>query len=75
MNESCISTFFLCLATHITIIFDFFFQNVDSEPFEQSPFMPAVTKAVENDQDTLPYRQQRGQTDVDASFGLPKIEK
>ncbi|XP_023743709.1 kinesin-like protein KIN-13A [Lactuca sativa] len=50
-------------------------ENVDSEPFEQSPFMPAVTKAVENDQDTLPYRQQRGQTDVDASFGLPTLEK
>ncbi|KAL7597520.1 hypothetical protein Lser_V15G22919 [Lactuca serriola] len=50
-------------------------ENVDSEPFEQSPFMPAVTKAVENDQDTLPYRQQRGQKDVDASFGLPTLEK
>lgn len=50
-------------------------ENVDPEPFEQSPFMPAVSKAVDNDQDFLPYRQQRGQTDVDASFGLPTLEK
>ncbi|KAI3767656.1 hypothetical protein L2E82_17971 [Cichorium intybus] len=50
-------------------------KNVDSEPFEQSPFMPPVTKAVDIEQDFLPYRQQRGQTDVDASFGLPTLEK
>lgn len=50
-------------------------ENVDSEPFEQSPFMPPINKAVDIEQDFLPYRQQRGQTDVDASFGLPTLEK
>ncbi|KAL4565093.1 hypothetical protein LXL04_029177 [Taraxacum kok-saghyz] len=47
-------------------------ENVDSEPFEQSPFLPVVTN---NDQDVPPYRQQRGQPDVDASYGLPTLEK
>lgn len=51
-------------------------ENVMSEPFEQSPFIAAAAaKAVENDHDVLRSRQQRGQTDVDASYGLPTLEK
>ncbi|KAI7742561.1 hypothetical protein M8C21_009327, partial [Ambrosia artemisiifolia] len=50
-------------------------ENVMSEPFEQSPFIPVTTKAVNNDYDALPNRQQRGQTDVDVSQGLPTLEK
>lgn len=37
--------------------------------------MPAMTSAVDNDYDVLPSRQQRGQTDIDASYGLPTLEK
>lgn len=51
-------------------------ENVMSEPFEQSPFIPAPTKAVDSDYDIPPNRQQRGQTDVvDASYGLSTLEK
>ncbi|XP_076909271.1 kinesin-like protein KIN-13A [Bidens hawaiensis] len=50
-------------------------ENVTSEPFEDSPFMPAMTSAVDNDYDVLPSWQQRGQTDIDASYGLPTLEK
>nr|XP_043627663.1 kinesin-like protein KIN-13A [Erigeron canadensis] len=50
-------------------------ENVMSEPFEQSPFIPATTKALDANLDILPNRQQRGQTDVDASLGLPTFEK
>lgn len=46
-----------------------------SEPFEQSPFIPATSKAVDNDYDAPPNWQQRGQSDVDASLGLPTFEK
>ncbi|KAI7752525.1 hypothetical protein M8C21_015876 [Ambrosia artemisiifolia] len=49
-------------------------ENITSEPFEQSPFIPAVPKAVD-DYDVLPSRQQRGQADMDASYGLPTLEK
>ncbi|PIM97600.1 Kinesin-like protein [Handroanthus impetiginosus] len=49
--------------------------HVISEPFEPSPFMPAVTKAFESDFDGIGSRQQRGQTDVEASAGLPANEK
>ncbi|KAJ0802360.1 putative plus-end-directed kinesin ATPase [Helianthus annuus] len=49
-------------------------ENVFSEPFEQSSFIPAIPKAVD-DYDVLPSRQQRGQADVDASYGLPTLEK
>lgn len=50
-------------------------ENVMSEPFEQSPFISATTKAVDSNYDVLPNRQQRGQTDVDTSHGLPTLEK
>ncbi|KAJ0954744.1 putative plus-end-directed kinesin ATPase [Helianthus annuus] len=49
-------------------------ENVFSEPFEQSSFIPAIPKAVD-DYDVLPSRQQRGQADIDASYGLPTLEK
>ncbi|KAM0029791.1 putative plus-end-directed kinesin ATPase [Helianthus debilis subsp. tardiflorus] len=48
-------------------------ENVFSEPFEQSSFIPAIPKAV--DDYDLPSRQQRGQADIDASYGLPTLEK
>ncbi|XP_076945235.1 kinesin-like protein KIN-13A [Bidens hawaiensis] len=50
-------------------------ENVMSEPFEQSPFVPATTREVDNDYDVLPSWQQRGQTDADTSHGFPTIEK
>ncbi|KAK9067841.1 hypothetical protein SSX86_011952 [Deinandra increscens subsp. villosa] len=50
-------------------------ESVMSEPFEQSPFVPSATKAVDNDYDAPPNWQQRGQTDVDASQGFPTLEK
>lgn len=42
-----------------------------SEPFEISPFMPAVTEAFDNDFNVMNSRLERGQADTDASFGLP----
>uniref|UniRef100_A0A5B7AI82 Kinesin-like protein n=1 Tax=Davidia involucrata TaxID=16924 RepID=A0A5B7AI82_DAVIN len=50
-------------------------EHVISEPFEPSPFMPAVTKAFDDDFNVMTSRQQRGQTDADASIGLPINEK
>ncbi|KAI3804569.1 hypothetical protein L1987_26215 [Smallanthus sonchifolius] len=50
-------------------------ENVITEPFEQSPFITAIPKAVDIDYDVLPSRQQRGQADIDASHGLPTLEK
>lgn len=50
-------------------------EHVISEPFEPSPFMPAVTKAFDSDFDVTTSRQQRGQTDGDASVGLTTYEK
>ncbi|KAI3828609.1 hypothetical protein L1987_02714 [Smallanthus sonchifolius] len=50
-------------------------ESVMSEPFEQLPFVPATTKATDNDYDVLANRQQRGQTDVDTSYGFPTLEK
>ncbi|XP_071730524.1 kinesin-like protein KIN-13A [Rutidosis leptorrhynchoides] len=50
-------------------------ENVTSEPFEQSPFIPATTKVVDSDHDFMPNRPQRGQTELDASQGLPISEK
>ncbi|KAD6453720.1 hypothetical protein E3N88_08426 [Mikania micrantha] len=50
-------------------------ESVMSEPFEESPFVPSTTKAVNNDYDFPSNRQQRGQTDVDASHGFPTHEK
>lgn len=31
-----------------TCLFNFLFQNVDSDIFEQSPYMPTATKPVDN---------------------------
>lgn len=58
----------------MTISFNFF-QHVISEPFEPSPFMPAVTKAFESDFDGVASRQQRGQTDMEAPVGSSANEK
>ncbi|XP_073136792.1 kinesin-like protein KIN-13A [Henckelia pumila] len=41
--------------------------HVISEPFEPSPFMPAVTTTFETDYDEIASRQQRVQTDVEAA--------
>ncbi|KAG8369947.1 hypothetical protein BUALT_Bualt14G0066200 [Buddleja alternifolia] len=49
--------------------------HVITEPFEPSPFMPAVTKAFESDFDGIASRQQRGQTDAEAPAGLSANEK
>lgn len=46
-------------------------EHVISEPFEISPFMPAGTEAFDNDFNVMNSRLERGQTDTDASFGLP----
>lgn len=46
-------------------------EHVISEPFETSPFMPAVTQAYENDLNTIAGKQERGQIDTDAAVGLP----
>ncbi|KAG5555065.1 hypothetical protein RHGRI_012558 [Rhododendron griersonianum] len=46
-------------------------EHVISEPFEISPFMPAVTEAFDNDFNVMTSRLERGQADTDASFGLP----
>ncbi|CAH2049718.1 unnamed protein product [Thlaspi arvense] len=46
-------------------------EHVMSEPFEPSPFMPAVTQALDNDLNGMIGRQDRGQTDTDALVGLP----
>ncbi|CAK9138984.1 unnamed protein product [Ilex paraguariensis] len=46
-------------------------EHVISEPFEPSPFMPAVTEAFDSDFDVMTSRQQRGQVDDDAPVGLP----
>ncbi|XP_057956924.1 kinesin-like protein KIN-13A isoform X2 [Malania oleifera] len=50
-------------------------EHVISEPFEPSPFMPGGTKVLDNDFNVLLGRQQRGQTDADASVGLPTNDK
>ncbi|KAI3703564.1 hypothetical protein L1987_73725 [Smallanthus sonchifolius] len=50
-------------------------ESVMSEPFEQSPFVPATIKAADKDYDVLANRQQRGQTDVDTPYGFPTLEK
>ncbi|KAL6522841.1 Kinesin-like protein KIN-13A [Orobanche hederae] len=49
--------------------------HVISEPFEPSPFMPAVTKAFESDFDGIANRLQRGQTDAEAPAVLSANEK
>ncbi|XP_042054997.1 kinesin-like protein KIN-13A [Salvia splendens] len=43
--------------------------HVIPEPFDPSPFMPAVTKAFETDAVGLANRQQRGQMDAEAPVG------
>ncbi|KAL8484991.1 hypothetical protein ACS0TY_027338 [Phlomoides rotata] len=49
--------------------------HVISEPFEPSPFMPAVTKAIESDFDGVPSKQQRGLLDTEAPVGSSANEK
>lgn len=50
-------------------------ENVMTDPFAPSPFMPSVNKEFESDVEMMPSRQQRGQTDADSSFALPTYEK
>lgn len=57
------------------MITSFYFQHVITEPFEPSPFMPAVTKAFDSDFEDMSNRQQRGQADGDALAVLPTNEK
>lgn len=52
-----------------------YFQHVISEPFEPSPFMPAVTKAIESDFDGVPSKQQRGLLDAEAPAGSSANER
>ncbi|KAL0376442.1 UNVERIFIED_CONTAM: Kinesin-like protein KIN-13A [Sesamum calycinum] len=49
--------------------------HVITEPFEPSPFMPAVTKAFESDSDGTVGKQQRGPTDAEAPAGASNNEK
>lgn len=46
-----------------------------TEPFEPSPFMPAVNKAFDSDFGALNSQQQREQIDAHASAGVPESEK
>lgn len=46
-----------------------------TDPFEPSPFMPAVSKEFDSVVDMMTSRQQRGQTDADSSVAFPTIEK
>ncbi|CAI9762626.1 unnamed protein product [Fraxinus pennsylvanica] len=49
--------------------------HVISEPFEPSPFMPAVTNSFESDFNVTASGLQKEQTDADAPTGLPANEK
>ncbi|GFY85097.1 P-loop containing nucleoside triphosphate hydrolases superfamily protein [Actinidia rufa] len=46
-------------------------EHVISEPFEPSPFMPGITEVFDDDFNVVTSRQERGQTDIDLSVGLP----
>ncbi|XP_010548988.1 PREDICTED: kinesin-like protein KIN-13A [Tarenaya hassleriana] len=50
-------------------------EHVISEPFEPSPFMPNVNKALEEDFNLPASQQQRQETDAEPSGSLPKGEK
>ncbi|MCD7454617.1 Kinesin-like protein KIN-13A [Datura stramonium] len=50
-------------------------EHVISEPFEQSPFMPAPNGAFGGDFDAPTHRQQKAQPDTDAAAELPIVEK
>lgn len=51
----------------------FSLQNVMSEPFEPSPFMPAVPVGFDNELDPMASRQQKAQDDV--TFRMVTNEK
>lgn len=51
----------------------FSLQNVMSEPFEPSPFMPAVPGGFDNELDPMASRQQKAQDDV--TFRMVTNEK
>lgn len=46
-----------------------------TEPFEPSPFMPAVNKAYDSDFGVLNSQQQKEQIDAHASIEVPGSEK
>ncbi|CAI9118819.1 OLC1v1020442C1 [Oldenlandia corymbosa var. corymbosa] len=50
-------------------------EHVISEPFEPSPFMPAVSKAIDNDYEMITSQQQKGKMDADAQAGLLATDK
>lgn len=50
-------------------------EHVISEPFEPSPFMPAVSKAFDSDFEVIPSQLQKGQTDADVPSGFLASEK
>lgn len=50
-------------------------EHVISEPFEQSPFMPAPNGAFDSDFDAPTHRQQKAQPETDSAAGLPIVEK
>ena len=55
----------------LEINFDLIYlQHVISEPFDPSPFMPGVNKAFENEFNVTTSRQQKEQSDADASASL-----
>lgn len=53
---------------------DLLSDNVISDSFEPSPFMPAVNKALYGDFDVLNGFQQKSHIDLDASTGVPGNE-
>ncbi|KAL3508105.1 hypothetical protein ACH5RR_033487 [Cinchona calisaya] len=50
-------------------------EHVISEPFEPSPFMPAVTKAFDGDFEVTTRQHEKGQVDADAPSGILANEK
>nr|GMD68373.1 kinesin-like protein KIN-13A [Ipomoea batatas] len=54
---------------------DLLSENVVTEPFEPSPFMPAVNKAYDSDFGVLNSQQQKEQIDAHASIEVPGSEK
>lgn len=62
-----------CLTNSLLLSFPL--QNVISEPFEPSPFMPAVNKAFDNDFDVPNSLPQKSQIDSDVSTSVPGSEK
>jgi kinesin family protein 2/24 len=63
---------YLCFICLLSI---YFFQQVISEPFEPSPFIPGGTREFEDDFNSVSFKQGGGETIADASHFLPVNEK